>query len=591
MINGTVLAQNGKGSWLRFSEPSRVIAATRNEDVLEALADAQQAVDEGQCVAGFISYEAASALDEALSVHPPLSSGTSLPLVWLGVYCKAETLAALPCPHGVEEPARDAWVCDTDAQSYAHAMTRIKDYIAAGDTYQVNYTVRFRQPFQGDPYALFFRLSQAQQSQCCVFIDTESFAICSASPELFFEREGNCIRAKPMKGTAPRALTSTEDRQVADALRHCPKNRAENVMIVDMIRNDLGRVAFPGSVVPRELFAIEPYPTVHQMVSTVEALTAADLRDTFAALFPCASVTGAPKVRTMQIIRELESSPRGVYTGSCGYWLGHDEARFNVAIRTVQIDKTSGSAQYGAGGGVVWDSTVEGEYNECLAKTAILNYAPRPSFQLLESLLYDSSSGWLLLDEHIQRAKLSAGYFGYSFSESAMRSALETCVRDQQCHTMGSWKVRWLLSRDGTMSTEAIVLEEEHACGWKVGLAMDAVRSDDVFLYHKTTHRQAYDAALLRFPACRDVILVNEQGCVTESCFGNVVLEVGSKKITPPVSCGLLNGVFRQHLLNNGSLYEQKVTPDMLEAADRVWLINSVRQWIPVQKEMEKGLL
>ena len=572
-----VIAQDEAGGWLLFADPVRFLLADTLASVAGVLEAASQAIADGYCVAGFMSYEAAAGLDPVMAVRP--ASGR-VPLAWFGVYHEPEPMASLPALSSPFPYRLGAWACDTSAADYAEAIRRIKDFIRAGDTYQVNYTVRLRASFEGEPCGLFRQLVEAQQARNAVYVETDALAVCSASPELFLERDGRRILSRPMKGTAARGLTSEEDRRLAAALAGSEKNRAENVMIVDMIRNDIGRIAAAGSVQASRLFEVETYPTLHQMVSTVEARTDADFARTISALFPCASITGAPKVRTMQIIRELERSPRGVYTGMCGYWMPGDRARFNVAIRTVVIDRRTGEAEYGTGGGIVWDSTCESEYRECFTKAAILTRPVIPVFQILESLLYDPGAGWFLLETHVRRAAESAAYFGYPFQEAAMRESLDACVAGQP-HGQ-SLKVRWLLSADGRMHAEASILAGGDET-WTVGIAENACRHDDVFVYHKTTHRHVYDEALKRVPACRDVILVNGQGFVTESCYANVVLETAGEKITPPVSSGLLNGTFRAQLVAQGAVREQPVTVEMLRRADRVWLVNSVRKWICVR--------
>jgi para-aminobenzoate synthetase/4-amino-4-deoxychorismate lyase len=312
----------------------------------------------GMAVAGFISYEAAAGIDAAFCVY----EAGAFPLVWFGVYREPQMLAELPeVPDNVVVSESGASV---DAADYADSIERIKSYIAAGDTYEVNYTFRQRHAFSGDAFAFFRRLYYAQETDYAAYVDIGDYAVCSVSPELFFELRGSDIRMKPMKGTARRELTLEDDHKQAGLLRECGKNRAENVMIVDMVRNDLGRIAEPGSVRAASLFDVERYPAVWQMVSTVEARTGAGLSELMGALFPCASITGAPKVRTMEIIRELESSPRGIYTGAIGYWLPERQACFNVAIRTAVVDRKSAGMEYGVGGGIVWDSVEEHEFDE-----------------------------------------------------------------------------------------------------------------------------------------------------------------------------------------------------------------------------------
>ncbi len=569
-----MIAQTENGGWLLFRDPVRLLCARTVSEVGFVLAEADEAVAQGFCLAGFVSYEAATGMDPALVTHPP----GHVPPVWLGVFRTAEPYNLLPVSDG-DAFHFSAWNSDTSELAYQRALERIKQYIYAGDTYQVNFTLRLKSHFEGDAFACFRQLVEAQRCKYAVFIETGDLHICAASPELFFARTGDRIISQPMKGTRERGLTVDADARMAEALRTSAKDRAENVMIVDMIRNDIGRMASPGSVRASRLFQIERYPTLFQMISTVTAMTTASFSQTLRALFPCASITGAPKVRTMQIIRELETSPRGVYTGMAGYWLASGTARFNVAIRTVVIDRESGNAEYGAGGGIVWDSKIQNEYRECFTKARVLTRPAKP-FLIIESLRFEREKGFLLLDAHIKRAAGSAGYFDYPFHADSMRQKLESCVAT--CAGDAPLKVRWLLAADGSMAVEAGLSTVENTTDGFVGVAENACSIENVFLYHKTTCRDVYDRALARFPHCRDVILVNENGQVTESCFANVVIELDGKKNTPPVSCGLLNGTYRQHLVANGTLEERVITVAMLRQATRVWLINSVRQWMEI---------
>ncbi len=579
---GTILTQAADGTWKYFRAPERVLIAHRVAELPALWAGMDAAQDAGLHVAGVVAYEAAGGVDAALQTQAPAQH--EHPLAWFGVYRDVVSMPTLPLPDVAasrdEEQATVAgWQADTDQATYAEALRRIRAYIAAGDTYQVNYTIRLRRPFCGDPYHMFLHLQAAQQARCGLYADLGDVVVCSASPELFFEIADGCITARPMKGTAPRGMTEAEDERVAAALSESRKNRSENVMIVDMIRNDLGRIAEPGSVVPAPLFTVERYPTVHQMVSRVRARlrSGVSFGALMQALFPCASITGAPKVRTMQIISELEASPRGYYTGMGGYRLASGAARFQVLIRTVTIDRCKQQAEYGTGGGIVWDSVAEQEYEECLAKAAILGYK-QPRFALLETIRYHPQEGFAYLAQHVERAASSARYFGYPFDAGQMQQALDKAV----VAVMEPVRVRWLLERDGTMRVETHVLGEMdvHA---PVGLARrGSVRSDDVFLYHKTTHRVVYEKALQHFPGCRDVILVNEQGAVTESCYANVVVARKGQLLTPAVACGLLDGTLRRGLVQEGQLAEATICVEDLLQADRVWLINSVRGWMDV---------
>jgi para-aminobenzoate synthetase/4-amino-4-deoxychorismate lyase len=392
----------GRLRWLCGQNCAGVVQAARGADVLPALAEVQQAVAGGLHAAGYIAYEAAGGIESHFETH----GEGPLPLVWFGLFKDMAVRDDPPFATGGEFTL-GAWEPSVSREQYRLAIERIKAYIAAGDTYQVNYTFRLRatcieegpsresrkQRRHGqDAHAthgqdardthgqdghatLFSRLCRAQQSRYAAYIEADDFAICSASPELFFDLSNGVLTSKPMKGTAPRGATPSEDQALREALAASAKNRAENAMIVDMMRNDIGRIAQVGSVAVSDVFAIEEYPTLFQMTSTVTARTSAPFVEIIRALFPCASITGAPKVRTMQIIRELEPDPRGVYTGCIGYLAPGGRARFNVAIRTVEIDRLTGQAQYGTGGGIVWDSQPDDEYAEAVTKAAVLGQA------------------------------------------------------------------------------------------------------------------------------------------------------------------------------------------------------------------------
>jgi para-aminobenzoate synthetase/4-amino-4-deoxychorismate lyase len=358
------------------------------------------------------------------------------------------------------------------------------------------------------------------------------------------------------------------------------------VMIVDMVRNDMGRIAKPGTVHVPKSFEIEKYPTVMQMTSTVSSSTSASFSDIVRALFPCASITGAPKVRTMQIIKELEQSARGIYTGAIGYMGPHRKAEFNVAIRTVMIDKKEKHAEYGVGGGIVWDSQAEKEYYECRVKTAVL-IADRPDFELLETILWEKGKGYFLLDKHLNRLKQSAGYFEYPLDLETIQNRLAVIMEDWS-ETM--YKVRIKINEQGKISIESQPLDELATVqALKIKLADKPVKTKDPFLYHKTTNRKVYDNARKTRKEYDDVLLWNEKNEITESTIANVVIEKNGKKITPPVNCGLLAGTFREWLLERGEIEEGIVTVEDFYNADKVFLINSVRHWISVKETARKA--
>jgi len=566
-----VVLQDGD-RWRRFTHPVRIVVAETVAEVLPAVLEVERAVeDEGLVAAGYMAYEAAAAYD--LTAHP--AGPDAPPLLWFGLYDGWED---------VEPPASDGeyafgpWRPSQDEADYRAAIARVREAIAAGDTYQINYTFHLRADFSGDPWALFANLTAAQRANYCAYIDLGRFVICSASPELFFRLDGTTIESRPMKGTAPRGLTTAGDQRQIDWLRQSEKNRAENVMIVDMIRNDFGRVAHTGSVRVPELFTVERYPTLLQMTSTVTAETDAPLSEILAATFPCASITGAPKVSTMRIINALEPEPRGVYTGAAGVIAPGRQVLLNVAIRTAVIDRQRGRADYGVGSGIVWDSDAVAEYEECLLKARVLATRPQAAadFQLLESLRWTPVEGYTLLEAHLARLRGSAEYFTFAYDEAAVRDALDELA----ARLTGPSKARLLLDRRGRVAAEA----EPLAAGarpspLRVGLAAEPVSSADVRLYHKTTRREVYEAARASRPDCDDVILWNERGELTESGASNLVLALDGRLVTPPVASGLLAGTLRGRLLADGVVAERPLTLDDLPRADRLWLVNSVRGW------------
>ncbi len=567
-----VLFDAARREWITYEQPLEVVEAQRTADVVTSVQEVERYVqDRGMVAVGFISYEAAPAFDAALKV---CSSSASFPLVWFALFDRSTTIH-LPPPSSSAHPL--SWRPNISREEYQAAIKRIKRSIAEGDTYQVNYTFRLTARFEGSAFDVFLRLVQAQPSPYCAFIETNDFSICSTSPELFFSLEGEEIVTRPMKGTASRACTVEHDDMRAESLRTSEKNRAENVMIVDMMRNDLGRIAEIGSVQVPSLFDVERYPTVWQMTSTVTATTKASLTDILRALFPCASVTGAPKARTMEIIAELERTPRQIYTGAIGVIAPNRRARFSVAIRTVLIDKKKNEAEYGVGGGVVWHSTAEDEYEECLTKARVLTDV-RPDFELVETMLFTQQQGFFLLEEHLNRLRASARYFDLPFDEPLAMRMIRQLHHDLRASARDC-RVRMVLHRDGTATFAVSPIEDAPHDPLRVKLAAAPIDSNNLFLYHKTTHRKVYDDALASISDCDDVILWNERGEVTESSVANIVAEIDGKLYTPPVSCGVLAGTFRAVLLKEGTIAERVIRCEHLTRATQLFLINSVRRW------------
>lgn len=561
-----------ESGWVRPANFIRELRATSLDEVLPALREAEAAADAGKFVVAFITYETSPAFDPALAARP----AAGLPLAWFAIYESASPFGVPPLGGNGNQP--NVWQPSISEQTYAEKIDAIRAAIARGETYQVNFTFPLLADFSGEAQALFAQLAASQRGDYSAFIETDDFAICSASPELFFALDGDAITCRPMKGTAKRGRSTAEDDALADQLSNSTKDRAENLMIVDMVRNDLGRIAETGTVQTTRLFDIERYPTVLQMTSTVAAKTRAPVTEIFRALFPSASITGAPKVRTTKIISELEAAPRGVYCGSIGYIAPGRRAQFNVAIRTVQINKRTARARFDTGSGIVWDSSAANEYAECITKTAILDAPTRPDFQLLETLRRDTSSDWKFLDAHLARLAASARYFGFPFDEQRIRTALQT----------GLGRVRLLLDSSGKPTVESAPLKlpghfadrpTPNIPFMSAAIANALVSSKDVFLFHKTTHRAAYERAKASCPGVEEVLLVNERDELTEGTIGNIVLHIGDEFLTPPLDCGLLPGIFRAELLARGAIREAVLSSHDIHRANAAYLINSVRGW------------
>lgn len=554
--------------WLHFREPLALFCAARTDEVVPLLRLIEARVEtEGLWAAGFLAYEAAPAFDAALRVRPP---SPDFPLLWFGLYAQPAAVVLDPAPTPALPPL--PWQPTVTPEQYAAAVETIKEQIAAGQTYQVNYSFRLRAPFDGDPWRYFLELVEAQEPGYGAYVDTGRYVLCSASPELFVRRDGQTVTSRPMKGTARRGLTWEADLCQADWLQQSEKNRAENVMIVDMIRNDFGRVAQPGSVTVDELFTVERYPTVWQMTSTVSATTDVPHSRLLQAMFPCASITGAPKPSTMGIIAGLEGEPRHIYTGSIGYMAPGRRLQLNVAIRTVLVDLLTREAEYGVGGGIVWDSTAGDELEETANKARILTLR-RPPFELLETMRWEPDSGYFLLQQHLQRLRRSADYFGFTLDLEAVLAVLA-----QRAATFGDrvQRVRLLVARSGEVRLDA----SPYLAGStprRVCLAPEPIDHDDPFLYHKTTNRATYERTLAACPAYDDVLLWNEAGELTESCRANVVLRLDGERVTPPVRSGLLPGVYRAWLLQTGRVREQVIRVADLARCEGLWLVNALR--------------
>lgn len=553
--------------WLRFQAPQRIFTTQKLVEVVPLLRQVEALVNQtASLAAGFIAYEAAPAFDGKLPAKDP----GGFPLLWFGLFETVERGDALPAgPTGVQWH----WHPSVTPTAYQHALAQIRDYIRRGDTYQVNYTYRQWAHAQMSAWDVFRAIATTASAPYAAFLDIGDWAICCASPELFFRLDGNHIESRPMKGTAARGLWWEDDQRQAQRLRASAKERAENVMITDMVRNDLGRIAATGSVQVPALFDLERYPTVWQMTSTVAAKTAAPLDRLFAALFPPASITGAPKRRSMEIINELETTPRRIYTGAIGWIAPQRQAQFNVAIRTVLLHQPTGNLEYGVGGGIVWDSQPAQEQAECRSKTRILTPQPR-DFDLIETFLWTPRTGYTLLTEHLTRLTRSAEYFGFRCDVAAIQQQLTATANPLPRHPH---RVRLVLQRDGASHCQATPLPAQFQHFDPIPLATKPIDSRNVFLYHKTTERQVYDDVLRDVPNCRNALLFNAAGEVTETAIANLALNIDGMLYTPPVHCGLLPGTCRAHLLRQGILRERIIDVEEVRQHSHIYLMNAVR--------------
>ena len=566
------------------------------EEVIPVIEAVQAASAEGYWCAGFVSYEASPAFDEALHVRGRALGDPfeGLPLVWFGVY--EEQHPADPPRRRESGPSGyglSPWNPSVTESEYEAAVAEIHEAIGRGDTYQVNHTFRLRAAFSGDPRELYRDLVVSQRGAYGAYLDTGRFQILSASPERFFRLRDRHLDVRPMKGTIRRGRWTAEDAELAERLRTSEKDRAENLMIVDLLRNDLGRLAEFGSVDVEELFELERYETLWQLTSQIgsEVRDDVDLADVFGALFPSGSITGAPKPSTMAIIQDLETTPRGVYCGAIGYVApeGHEAgAHFNVAIRTVVVDSEEGMAEYGTGGGITWDSTSGSEYDEALLKSRLL-HSGKQRFGLLETIRWEHGE-FMWLDRHLQRLEDSAAYFGFRYSEHAVRDALTKHSTLLYTNVDTAARIRLVMDRLGQFKVETAEVDllpfvdspEDLAFGMNqvhLTLAEDPVDRGDVSLYHKTTLRGTYDRAIAAAPGVDDVLLINDLGGVTESTIANIAVRFGDVWMTPPLEAGCLPGAYRAELLARGDIEEGPIPIEDLAMADDIALINSVRGW------------
>lgn len=546
-----------------FTKPIKELK-TKNLDQVEALLREVEAYQEkGFYAVGYVSYEAAPAFEKKFAVHPAPLLGEYL--LYFTIHEEVETL---PFPEDYEDVDLPAnWKEEVEAPAYQEAIETIHHHIRQGDTYQVNYTVQLSQELKSDPFAIYNRLVVEQKAHYNAFIQHDDVSILSISPELFFEQDDRLLTTRPMKGTTRRGLTNQADLQEAAWLKADPKNRAENMMIVDLLRNDMNRISEIGSEQVTRLCQVEQYSTVWQMTSTIESRLRSeiDLVQTFRALFPCGSITGAPKISTMEIIQKTEKAPRGVYCGTIGILLPRGKRIFNVAIRTLQMQ--GNQAIYGVGGGITWDSKWEGEYQETKQKSAVL-YRQEPRFELLTTGRIHQGE-LTFLEQHLTRLREASRYFAYPYDEQKLLKELQEELAHLESNL--DYRCRIALQKNGTFHLEITELTDLPASYLQAQLTEQKLDLATPFTYFKTSQRDHLSQSE------REQIFHLPDGTLLETTIGNLVLEIGGQLYTPPAHLPLLNGIYRRHLLETQQVEEKLLTLNDLTDADRIYTCNALR--------------
>ncbi|MFN3682857.1 MAG: chorismate-binding protein [Fimbriimonadaceae bacterium] len=555
--------------WLLFREPLVTLTAEAPEECPAVLEAAERHAERGGWAVGLVAYDSACAWDPALAAR----RREGCPLAAFGLYERPEEHRFLSSDPASDQPRLQP---EIGPGEYRRLFDAVRRHLESGDTYQANLTLRLRGRWSGDLAAWFARVAGPNPPWHAAWMSLGGLEVASLSPELFLERRGRTVRSRPMKGTE--GPESSRDR-----LRFSEKQRAENVMIVDMVRNDLGRVARPGGVRVPELFTVEHHGEVLQMTSTIEAETDANLCALFRAAFPCASIVGAPKVETTRILATLEPSPRGLYTGAIGWIEPGGDFRFSVAIRTA-VRYRDGQVEYGTGGGIVWDSDPESEWAEALLKTAVLDRRSEP-FALLETLGWDPSHGFQRLDRHLARLERTCRRLGWSADVGSWVQRIQL-AEDGWPGDSPPLRIRLLLHSDGRLEVQSSALKPPPAI-LRAKPALRPVRSEDPALRIKTTYRAVYRSRLAEVGDADECLLWNERGEATEFCNGNLVLRRGGRWVTPPIESGLLPGVLREELLEQGLLGEERVTLEEALGARELFRVNSLTGWVRVRLERQ----
>jgi para-aminobenzoate synthetase/4-amino-4-deoxychorismate lyase len=578
-------ARRGERRSRLYEAPVEILSCRAADKIGDTLAAVAAATERGLHAVGWVSYEAGCALDPSLSrlARAP----TDVPDVWFALFTDCRLMNHDEVTAWLDQrvpSGSDHFVSqmrpNISRDEYLARIAAIKEHLRAGDTYQVNFTLKLRFTLFGDPLALYRQLRRRQEAEFAAFLQTPVATVLSLSPELFFEQSGRRVTCRPMKGTIRRGLTAADDEKNERFLMEDPKSRAENVMIVDLLRNDLGMVAETGTVRAEPLFQVERYRTLLQMTSTITAQVPPACRqmDVLRALFPCGSVTGAPKIRTMEIIRELELEQRGIYTGSIGWCAPGGDGCFNVAIRTLVI-RPDGEGELGIGSGIVYDSGPSDEFDESFLKARFMTGA-QPRFSLIEALLWRAHGGYWLLDHHLDRLARSLEFFNVPCDIAAVGAALEQLVQQFDAPAV---RVRLLVRREGSLDLSHAPIDDVADAQPipSIGVSPRRVNRRNPFLYHKTTNRELYEQEWgrnWRERGWAETLFTNEAGLLTSACRGNLFVErADGRLLTPPIGNGLLPGTLRRSLLESGRAVEAVLRPHALAEAGRILIGNSVR--------------
>ncbi|ORP08104.1 aminodeoxychorismate synthase, component I [Streptococcus mitis] len=563
MHRKTVIDFRTLGERYTFTKPILELKTRNLAQVKELLARVEDYQQQGYYVVGYVSYEAAPAFEEKLAVHPAPLLGEYL--LYFTVHDSVEK-SSIPLTYDeVDMPSN--WQEVTSKKDYEKAIAQIHHHLRQGDTYQVNYTVQLKQAVTANPFAIYNRMVVEQEAGYNAYVEHDEMAVISMSPELFFEQKGRDLTTRPMKGTTKRGLTNQEDLDQAAWLEQDPKNRSENMMIVDLLRNDMNRLSEVGSEHVECLCQVEQYSTVWQMTSTIKSRLRenVDLVEIFRSLFPCGSITGAPKIATMEIIKDLEPQPRGVYCGTIGLLLPNGRRIFNVAIRTIQLYK--GQAIYGVGGGITWDSTWESEYREVHQKAAVL-YRKQARFQLITTGKI-SQKQLMFEEQHLERLRKASRYFAFPFDSENLKQKIE-----EECHACDAnqdYRLRISLSKSGEIEVDRRVLTPLSPSFCQAKLCLKEANLQQAFTYFKTTHRPHL------IMGDQEIIYHTADGKLLETTIGNLVLKMDGKLYTPPSQLGLLQGIYRQNLLESGQVKEKVLTIEDLKGSEAIYGCNAVR--------------